>query len=123
MLVGKEGLKKVLSGVAKKLPVAPRGIGAGFAGARGKPEIAMARRVLQEVWPRAERVTVGQDTDSALAAAWGGEDGFLVIAGTGSNVIGRKGESVIRSVGMGIYWGMRGADMIWCNGRWRRFFV
>ena len=91
MLVGKEGLKKVLSGVAKKLPVAPRGIGAGFAGARGKPEIAMARRVLQEVWPRAETVTVGQDTDSALAAAWGGEDGFLVIAGTGSNVIGRKG--------------------------------
>jgi len=91
MLVGSEGLKRVLQGVAKKLPVAPRGIGAGFAGARGKPEIAMARRVLQEVWPRAERVTVGQDTDSALAAAWGGEDGFLVIAGTGSNVIGRKG--------------------------------
>ena len=91
MLVGSEGLKRVLQGVANKLPVAPRGIGAGFAGARGKPEIAMARRVLQEVWPRAERVTVGQDTDSALAAAWGGEDGFLVIAGTGSNVIGRKG--------------------------------
>jgi len=91
MLVGSEGLKRVLQGVAKKLPVAPRGIGAGFAGARGKPEIAMARRVLQEVWPRSERVVVGQDTDSALAAAWGGEDGFLVIAGTGSNVIGRKG--------------------------------
>ena len=91
MLVGMEGLRKMLRGVAKKLPVAPRRIGAGFAGARGKPEIAMANRVLREVWPRAERVIVGQDTDSALAAAWGREDGFLVIAGTGSNVIGRKG--------------------------------
>jgi len=91
MLVGSEGLKRVLMGVAKKLPVAPRGIGAGFAGARGKPEVSMASKVLREVWPMAERVMVGQDTDSALAAAWGGEDGFLVIAGTGSNVIGRKG--------------------------------
>jgi N-acetylmuramic acid 6-phosphate etherase len=51
--------------------------------------MAMARGVLQAVWPRTKKIVVGQDTDSALAAAWGKEDGFLVIAGTGSNVVGR----------------------------------
>ena len=91
LLVGKDGLRRVLREVARRVPIAPRAIGAGFAGARGKPELGMARGVIRSVWPRAERVVVGQDTDSALAAAWGGEDGFLVIAGTGSNVIGRKG--------------------------------
>jgi len=90
LLVGKDGLRKVLREVAKRLPVAPRAIGAGFAGARGKPELGIARGVIRSVWPRVERVVVGQDTDTALAAAWGGEDGFLVIAGTGSNVVGRK---------------------------------
>ncbi|NCZ52519.1 MAG: hypothetical protein EBY81_01230 [Verrucomicrobia bacterium] len=41
------------------------------------------------------------DTDSALAAAWGSEDGFLVIAGTGSNVVGRKGSVRLSAGGHG----------------------
>ncbi len=89
LLTGRVGLKEVMKELAKKVPMAPRAIGAGFAGARGKKEVEMARGVLREVWPKAVQVVVGQDTDSALAAAWGGEDGFLVIAGTGSNVVGR----------------------------------
>ena len=89
MLVGRDGLRKVLREVARKLPQVPSAIGAAFAGARGKKEMDMARGVLRQVWPRATKVVVGQDTDSALGAAWGVEDGFLVIAGTGSNVVGR----------------------------------
>ncbi len=89
LLTGRVGLKEVMKELAKKVTMAPRAIGAGFAGARGKKEVEMARGVLREVWPKAVQVVVGQDTDSALAAAWGGEDGFLVIAGTGSNVVGR----------------------------------
>lgn len=89
LLVGREGFRKVVREIAVKVPGKPRVIGAGLAGARGKKEIEMARGVLRQVWPRAAKVVVGQDTDSALAAAWGGEDGFLVIAGTGSNVVGR----------------------------------
>jgi N-acetylmuramic acid 6-phosphate etherase len=89
MLVGREGLRKVVREIASKVPMAPQAIGAGFAGARGKKEMEMARGVLRQVWPRVRKVVVGQDTDSALGAAWGVEDGFLVIAGTGSNVVGR----------------------------------
>ena len=89
MLAGAEGLKGMLRKIAADLPAKPMAIGAGFAGARGRAEMATARRVLQSVWPGVKKITVGQDTDSALAAAWGKEDGFLVIAGTGSNVVGR----------------------------------
>jgi N-acetylmuramic acid 6-phosphate etherase len=89
MLVGREGLRKVVTEIAGKVPMPPQAIGAGFAGARGKKEMDMARGVLRQVWPRVTKVVVGQDTDSALGAAWGVEDGFLVIAGTGSNVVGR----------------------------------
>lgn len=89
LLVGREGLQKLFRRIAARLPQAPGSIGAGLAGARGPTEMAMARGVLQAVWPRTKKIVVGQDTDSALAAAWGKEDGFLVIAGTGSNVVGR----------------------------------
>ncbi|MCX6936037.1 MAG: N-acetylmuramic acid 6-phosphate etherase [Verrucomicrobia bacterium] len=90
MLAGREGLRKVFQRIAASLPAVPIAIGGGFAGARGQPELATARAAIRAVWPKAKQVVVGPDTDSALAAAWGKEDGFLVIAGTGSNVIGRK---------------------------------
>lgn len=89
LLAGREGLQKIFRRIAARLPSAPQAIGGGFAGARGPAEMALIRAVLQGVWPRVKKVSVGQDTDSALAAAWGKEDGFLVIAGTGSNVVGR----------------------------------
>jgi N-acetylmuramic acid 6-phosphate etherase len=89
LLVGRKGLQKLFQRMAARLPQAPESIGAGIAGARGPTEMAMARSALRAVWPRTKKIVVGQDTDSALAAAWGKEDGFLVIAGTGSNVVGR----------------------------------
>ena len=90
MLVGVEGLRKIFRKISSEMHVAPRAIGGAFAGARGAPEFSLIRSALRSVWPGVGRVVVGQDVDSALAAAWGSEDGFLVIAGTGSNVVGRK---------------------------------
>ena len=89
ILVGLAGLKRLFRKIAGRLPIRPTAIGAGLAGARGPAERAAARAALQSVWPGVKKVVVGPDTDSALAAAWGQEDGFLVIAGTGSNVVGR----------------------------------
>ena len=90
MLVGAEGLKKIFRQIFLALPVRPGAIGGGFAGARGATEFSIIRSAVRSVWPKVTRVVVGQDVDSALAAAWGTGDGFLVIAGTGSNVVGRK---------------------------------
>lgn len=123
MLVGREGLRKVVMEIASKVPMSPQAIGAGFAGARGKKEMDMARGVLRQVWPRVTKVIVGQDTDSALGAAWGVEDGFLVIAGTGSNVVGRVKGRKYGAGGTGIFWEMRAVGMIWLNGRFGRYCV
>ena len=90
MLVGAEGLKKIFRQISLALPVRPGAIGGGFAGARGATEFSLIRSAVRSVWPKVTKVVVGQDVDSALAAAWGTGDGFLVIAGTGSNVVGRK---------------------------------
>jgi len=89
LLVGRAGLRKIFLRVARGLPCAPVAIGAGMAGARGRPEFMAVESALRSVWPGVKKIVVGQDTDSALSAAWGKEDGFLVIAGTGSNVVGR----------------------------------
>jgi len=90
MLVGGEGLKKIFRQISRALPAQPGAIGGGFAGARGAAEFSLIRSALRFVWPKVAKVVVGQDVDSALAAAWGAGDGFLVIAGTGSNVVGKK---------------------------------
>ena len=88
--VGTEGLKKVFRGISSALPCPPSAIGGGFAGARGARELAQIRSAMSSVWTKTKKLAVGQDVDSALTAAWGSGDGFLVIAGTGSHVeIGR----------------------------------
>lgn len=89
LLAGREGLRKIFRRISARLPRVPEAIGGGFAGARGPAQMAVVREALRAVWPKAKNVAIGQDTDSALAAAWGRGDGFLVIAGTGSNVVGR----------------------------------
>lgn len=101
LLVGSQGLKKNFRQISGGLPQPPQAIGGGFAGARGAREFSLIRSVLRSVWPKVSRVVVGQDVDSALAAAWGSEDGFLVIAGTGSNVVGRKNGKKISAGGHG----------------------
>ena len=90
LLVGAVGLKKIFRRIRSDLPMQPAAIGGGFAGARGLPEFSLIRATLRSVWPGVKKMVVGQDVDSALAAAWGAGDGFLVIAGTGSNVVGKK---------------------------------
>jgi len=101
LLVGAEGLKKIFRKIAARLPASPRAIGGGFAGARGGKEFSVIRSALRAVWPGVTEVAVGQDVDSALTAAWGLGDGFLVIAGTGSNVVGRKSGKKISAGGHG----------------------
>ncbi|NDA25292.1 MAG: N-acetylmuramic acid 6-phosphate etherase [Verrucomicrobia bacterium] len=87
--VGRDRLRKMFQRISQNLPRVPVAIGGGFAGARGKAEFETVRSALHSVWPKVKKISVGQDTDSALSAAWGQGDGFLVIAGTGSNVVAR----------------------------------
>lgn len=65
-------------------------IGGAFAGCHLESERQRVKKALQRFWPNVSTIEVGEDTQSALAGAHGKKDGICVIAGTGSNVFGRK---------------------------------
>jgi N-acetylglucosamine kinase-like BadF-type ATPase len=83
------------------------GIGAAFAGCHLERERERLRRALAVEFPFAKRIVVGEDTHSALAGAHGNGDGICVIAGTGSNTFGRKGDRFAKAGG----WGHLFADL------------
>lgn len=64
-------------------------------------------RVVRSVWPGAQ-LAVGSDRDSALATAFQGEDGIVIIAGTGAAVHGRHAGRVEKAGGWGHVLGDRG---------------
>jgi N-acetylglucosamine kinase-like BadF-type ATPase len=82
---------------------------AGFAGA-GRPEgIAFYREVLQSLMPQAQ-VIIESDAFIASIGAIGVDPGVLLIAGTGSIVIGRdKDRSMFRVGGWGPHFGDEGS--------------
>jgi N-acetylglucosamine kinase-like BadF-type ATPase len=83
------------------------GIGAAFAGCHLEGERERLRQSLRSLFPYVERIVVGEDTHSALAGAHGDGDGICVIAGTGSNTFGRKGDRFTKAGG----WGHLFADL------------
>ncbi|QSR87232.1 N-acetylmuramic acid 6-phosphate etherase [Candidatus Methylacidiphilum infernorum] len=67
-------------------------IGVGFAGCQTEKEKEVLETLIREIWPGAKRIVVAEDSRSAYAGAFDpGQEGLLVIGGTGSNVIGYKG--------------------------------
>jgi N-acetylglucosamine kinase-like BadF-type ATPase len=82
---------------------------AGFAGA-GRPEgVSFYRELLQELLPEAQ-VIIENDAFIASIAAIGVDPGVLLIAGTGSIVIGRdKDRAMFRIGGWGPYFGDEGS--------------
>lgn len=81
--------------------------GLGLAGLRGREQAAeMGRRL--EAATRIEVIVV-DDTEAALAGAFGFEPGIVVIAGTGSNAVGRGGDGrIARAGGYGFLLGDEG---------------
>lgn len=64
-------------------------VGICLAGCASEKDRAYVRSAALAVWPKA-KIFTGSDRDSAFAAAFGQDDGIVVIAGTGSAVTGRK---------------------------------
>jgi N-acetylmuramic acid 6-phosphate etherase len=64
-------------------------------------------RLVRECWPAA-KIVVGSDRDSAIATAFRGEDGIVVIGGTGAAVHGRRMGRVEKAGGWGHVVGDRG---------------
>ena len=80
-------------------------VGGAFAGCHLASAKLRAESFMRNVWPDAGAVVAGEDTRSAFAAAHGEKDGLIVIAGTGSNVQGRKGARWEKAGGWGHLFG------------------
>lgn len=66
------------------------GIGAALAGCWSPADQSRVRRILERIWPECEEIVVEEDSRSAYAGAHGAKPGIIVIAGTGSNVLGQR---------------------------------
>jgi glucosamine kinase len=98
------------AGQAGSLVVAARGVWT-------EAERRALRRRLDRV---AARVTVISDAEGALLGALGGRPGLLVLAGTGSIVLGRDGRGrLVRAGGLGPLLGDEGSAF-WLGREWLR---
>jgi N-acetylmuramic acid 6-phosphate etherase len=103
-LIEQADLKTLL----RSLPFQATHIGiflAGCATVAGADELAT---LAATIWPDAE-IATGGDRESGLAAAFGDQDGIIVISGTGSAVHGRRNGKIEKAGGWGQLLGDRGS--------------
>src|SRR5215470_3420878 len=107
--VGTEAAREAIAQGVSHLTERPNVVCAGFAGA-GRPEsVTFYREVLQSLIPNAQ-IIIESDAFISSIGAIGIDPGILLIAGTGSIVIGRdKDRSMFRVGGWGPYFGDEGS--------------
>jgi N-acetylglucosamine kinase len=108
--VGNDAARDAIAHGISQLTEQPNIVCAGFAGA-GRPEsVAFYREVLQSLIPGAQVIIIESDAFISSIGAIGIDPGVLLIAGTGSIVIGRdKDRSMFRVGGWGPYFGDEGS--------------
>ncbi|PAW76054.1 MAG: hypothetical protein B9S32_16745 [Verrucomicrobia bacterium Tous-C9LFEB] len=102
LLLSDAALAKLVNSIHDKVgrTQAVTAIGATFAGVQRPKEKERMRKALAKSWPEAKLV-IAEDTRSALVAAHGAEDGIVVIAGTGSNVVAQQSGKMSKAGGWG----------------------
>jgi glucosamine kinase len=107
--VGNGAAREAIAGGIAQLTEVPNIVCAGFAGAGRPDSVAFYREVLQSLIPDAQ-VIIESDAFISSIGAIGIDPGVLLIAGTGSIVIGRdKDRSMFRVGGWGPYFGDEGS--------------
>jgi len=107
--VGGEAAKEAITQGVSRLTERPNIVCGGFAGAGRPDSVTFYRELLQSLIPEAQ-VIIESDAFIASIGAIGIDPGVLLIAGTGSIVIGRDQErSMFRVGGWGPYFGDEGS--------------
>ncbi len=107
--VGGEAAKAAITQGVSRLTERPNIVCGGFAGAGRPDSVTFYRELLQSLIPEAQ-VIIESDAFIASIGAIGIDPGVLLIAGTGSIVIGRDQErSMFRVGGWGPYFGDEGS--------------
>jgi N-acetylglucosamine kinase-like BadF-type ATPase len=108
--VGNDAAREAIAQGISQLTEQPNIVCAGFAGAGRPDSIAFYREVLQSLIPGAQVIIIESDAFISSIGAIGIDPGVLLIAGTGSIVIGRdKDRSMFRVGGWGPYFGDEGS--------------
>lgn len=97
-----------LETLLRSLPAPATHVGIFLAGCATLAEAEELATLAAPIWPHAEIVT-GGDRESGLAAAFGDQDGIVVISGTGSAVHGRRNGKIEKAGGWGQLLGDRGS--------------
>src|SRR5215475_1348555 len=107
--VGAEAARESIAQGVSRLTERPNIVCAGFAGAGRPDSVAFYREVLQSLVPEAQ-VIIESDAFISSIGAIGIDPGILLIAGTGSIVIGRdQDRAMFRVGGWGPYFGDEGS--------------
>ena len=108
--VGNDAAREAIAHGISQLTEQPNIVCAGFAGAGRPDSVAFYREVLQSLVPGAQVIIIESDAFISSIGAIGIDLGVLLIAGTGSIVIGRdKDRSMFRVGGWGPYFGDEGS--------------
>ena len=107
--VGPEASRQAIEAGIRQLPAPPDVVGAGFAGA-GRSDIRRHyEKVLRNLLPTS-RIFAETDAFIAYIGAIGARPGLLLIAGTGSIVVGRRADgTMFRRGGWGPHFGDEGS--------------
>src|SRR5215467_13584597 len=107
--VGNDAAREAIAHGISQLTEQPNIVCAGFAGAGRPDSVAFYREVLQSLIPGAQ-IIIESDAFIASIGAIGIDPGILLIAGTGSIVIGRnKNRNMFRVGGWGPFFGDEGS--------------
>ena len=107
--VGADAAKQAITQGISQLTERPNIVCAGFAGAARHESAAFYKEVLESLIPEAQ-IIIESDAFIASIGAIGVDPGILLIAGTGSIVIGRdKARNMFRIGGWGPYFGDEGS--------------
>src|SRR5215468_5290081 len=108
--VGNDAAREAIAHGISQLTEQPNVVCAGFAGAGRPDSVAFYRELLQSLIPGAQVIIIESDAFISSIGAIGIDPGVLLIAGTGSIVIGRdKDRSMFRVGGWGPYFGDEGS--------------
>jgi len=107
--IGLKGMRSLFRQIRSALPSEPERIGICLAGCTGEEIRARVLNLARSIFPRDSAIVVGEDTESGFWAAHGAADGILIIAGTGSNVVGRRKGRILKAGGWGFLLGDPGS--------------
>jgi len=108
-ILSDDELRRLFHAIAQALPNRPTAIGAGLAGVVNPGLCARVKALLNEAFPLAGTIVVEHDALSGFLAAHPSGTGILVIAGTGSIVLGCSQGRWARAGGWGHVAGDRGS--------------